>query len=167
MPSVIAAMTAAKIPRSAYRVWTAHFTGVEHIEPGSDATQWTDHALARNLDQSLCVSDFFTDPPAKPAVNPPHYDWFPNGFWLLNKLRVSERQTVMLYDRLRAKQTPKLHPNRAELATCRLHLSWLAGRVYRVAHDQPRDDGRPSWNVDHRGWRYQQLTHRAQGQRFV
>jgi len=163
MPAVIAALRG--IPRSQYRLWTAHYTHQPHIEPGSDATQWTDRALARNLDQSLCADDFFTDP-AVPATNPTHYDWFPNGFWLLNRLHVSERQTVMLYDKLRARQTPRFHPNVAELAVCRLHLKWLAGRVYHVAHDQPVN-GNPSWGVDHRGWRFQQLTHRAQGARLV
>jgi len=165
MPSVVSALDGAKIPRAEYRLWTAHFTGQPHIELGSDATQWTDKAFGRNLDQSLCVDGFFTDP-AVPAKNPPHYDWFPNGFWLLNRLHVSERQTVMLYDKLRARQTPNVHPNVAELAVCRLHLKWLAGRVYRVAHDQPVN-GNPSWGVDHRGWRFQQLTHRAQGARLV
>lgn len=59
MPSVISALTNAGIHRSEYRVWTAHYTGVPHIEAGSDATQYTDRALNRNLDASLCSPTFF------------------------------------------------------------------------------------------------------------
>lgn len=68
MPAVLAALSAAGIPRKAVRLWTAHFTFHPHIcNPGcgfgfkatADATQWTDHALGRNLDQSLCNKSFF------------------------------------------------------------------------------------------------------------
>ncbi len=57
--TVIQLLKQAGINRSEYRVWTPHYTYVAHIEPGSDATQWTDKALGRNLDQSLCRPDFF------------------------------------------------------------------------------------------------------------
>jgi hypothetical protein len=59
MPAVITALAAAGIQRNQYRVWTAHYTGVPHIEPGSDATQWYDKALGRNLDISWCKDTFF------------------------------------------------------------------------------------------------------------
>lgn len=52
MPQVIDALTKDDIRRSEYRVWTAHYTGVPHIEPGSDATQYEDHAEI--YDVSLC-----------------------------------------------------------------------------------------------------------------
>lgn len=168
MPSVVAELTAAKIPRSAYRLWTAHYTGQPHIEPGSDATQWTDKALGRELDQSLCADDFFTDPVARQAVNPPHYEWFATGPFLMGAFRLDEQAVVRVYDKYRALQTPSSHPYQTRLALLRLQLNFLAKRVAHVAIDlQPLDDGSPSWGVDHRGWRYQQLTHRAQGQRFV
>jgi len=167
MPAVMAAARAAGISASEYDRWVASFDDRAALDTGlsEKAKQYTDRGYGRSLDLSVCDPSFFgqASPPVK---NVPHYDWFPNGFWLLNRLRVSERQTVVLYDKLRARQTPRFHPNVAELAVCRLHLKWLAGRVYRVAHDQPAN-GNPSWGVDHRGWRFQQLIHRAQGARLV
>lgn len=59
MPAVLQALTEAGIHRSEYRVWTAHYTGAPHIEFGSDATQYDDKALGRNLDASLCIPTFF------------------------------------------------------------------------------------------------------------
>jgi peptidoglycan hydrolase-like protein with peptidoglycan-binding domain len=65
----------AGIARSSYRIWSAHYTGQPHICGPStcratqiqcDATQWTDTALGRNLDQSLVSGDFFGDSPAPP-----------------------------------------------------------------------------------------------------
>lgn len=56
------------IKRPAYRLWTAHYTGNAHrcshvcgfgFDDTADATQYTDHALNRNLDASLCAPDFF------------------------------------------------------------------------------------------------------------
>jgi len=161
MPSVIAALSGAGIKRPQYRLWTAHYTGVPHIEMGSNATQYTDKALGRNLDASQCLDTFLGASATVAAVsNRAHYDWFVDGSF-------HELPTVKAYDKLRATQTPKLHPNTYRLAVLRLRLKWLAGRVYAVAHNEPRRDGRPSWNVDKRGWRYQQMVHRAQGQRFV
>ncbi len=59
MPDVMAVLEKAGIQRHEYRLWVAHYTYVPHIEPGYDACQWTDRALGRNLDESLCVDDFF------------------------------------------------------------------------------------------------------------
>jgi hypothetical protein len=59
------------------RLWSAHYTYSAHLcGPGScqqlpvqaDATQWTDKALGRNLDQSVLAADFFGAPPAPVAV---------------------------------------------------------------------------------------------------
>lgn len=56
------------VRRSSYRIVTAHYTGRPHrctIRCGfrfigrADATQYTDRALGRNLDASLCAPDFF------------------------------------------------------------------------------------------------------------
>lgn len=49
---VVDALTRNGIKRDEYLVWTAHYTGVPHIEPGSDATQWEDHDEL--YDVSLC-----------------------------------------------------------------------------------------------------------------
>jgi len=56
------------VKRSAYRLITAHYTGVAHrctsecgfgFKDKADATQWTDKALGRSLDETLCAPDFF------------------------------------------------------------------------------------------------------------
>lgn len=59
----------AGIPRTAYRLWTAHYTFRPHrcdkscgfgMTGSADATQYSDHALGRNLDASLCSPTFFS-----------------------------------------------------------------------------------------------------------
>lgn len=62
------------IARHDVRVWSAHYTQKAHIcgpascaYPGleitCDGTQWTSHALGRDLDQSLISDTFFAPPP--------------------------------------------------------------------------------------------------------
>lgn len=55
------------VPRSAIRLWTAHYTGTAHrctpacgfgFKSTADATQFTDHSGGRSLDESLCAPDF-------------------------------------------------------------------------------------------------------------
>lgn len=164
MPAVLAALNGGHVARSKYRVWTAHFTHAAHIEPGSDATQWTDAALGRNLDCSECVNGFFTDPPAPPVTNPLHYDWFATGPFPSRWGNLNERSVVEHYDGARQHWIKyKLF-----LGTLRAQCQFLADRVADIAiKQQPNKNGTPSWDVDNRGWRYQQLVHRAQGQRFA
>jgi hypothetical protein len=66
--ALIPAITAAGIPRSGFRLWSAHYGNGEHIcGPATcgllsfpaDGTQWTDHAGALTCDQSLLNDDFF------------------------------------------------------------------------------------------------------------
>jgi hypothetical protein len=59
MPAVKAELLRAGILLKEVRLWVAHYTGVPHIPAGFDACQWTDRAFNRNLDQSLCSSNFF------------------------------------------------------------------------------------------------------------
>jgi hypothetical protein len=73
---IVDTMAAAGIHRGQYFIWSAHYTHAEHIcgpggcgYPTADATQWTDTALGRNLDQSLCSDAFFGAGP--PAPTPP------------------------------------------------------------------------------------------------
>jgi len=56
------------VPRSSYRLWTAHYTFRPHIcdstcgfgfRDRADATQWTDRAHGLNLDQSKCRASFW------------------------------------------------------------------------------------------------------------
>jgi hypothetical protein len=67
MPTVLRELAAAGITRGMVRVWTAHYTGRPHrctqaCDPAfrtvADATQYTDRALERNLDASLCAGNF-------------------------------------------------------------------------------------------------------------
>lgn len=70
----------AGIPRTAYRLWSAHYGSGSHIcgpatcretQTACDATQFTDTADNRSLDESVALSNFFTavTPPA-PVGNP-------------------------------------------------------------------------------------------------
>lgn len=57
----------AGIKRDQVRLWTAHYTFKPHLcsskcgfgDVQADATQWTDHSLGRNLDESLLSPKFF------------------------------------------------------------------------------------------------------------
>lgn len=64
-----------EIRRDQVRLWTAHYTYREHVcgsqcgfnlGTTADATQWTNKALGRTLDQSICLDSFFpADPRAR------------------------------------------------------------------------------------------------------
>ncbi|HWW67307.1 MAG TPA: hypothetical protein VNY83_04935 [Solirubrobacterales bacterium] len=68
MDALLGKLERAGIKREQVRVWTAHYTFAPHLcGPHScgalrstiaDATQWTDQALGRNLDQSLVAAGF-------------------------------------------------------------------------------------------------------------
>lgn len=66
--ALLRTLAAAGIKREHVRLWTAHYTGREHLcgprcgfgmPTTADATQWTDRALGRSLDRSLCAESFF------------------------------------------------------------------------------------------------------------
>ncbi len=68
MAEVLRELDAADIPRELVLIWTAHYTFTPHIcgpttcgelAEEADGTQWTDHAMGRNLDQSLLRPGFF------------------------------------------------------------------------------------------------------------
>lgn len=170
---VVTAMLDAGYKRDQFLIQSAHYTNEAHIcgphtcgFPQSDATQYADKGtLGQNTDRSI-FADYFFGPVAPPKPDM-HYDWFPLTSFLIFGNRYSERATVLEYDKLRATQTPKLHPNRARLVVLRARLRLLAGRVDRVATHPLGKNGKPTWGLYERGWRYQQLIHRAQGQRFI
>lgn len=58
MGAVKADLAKHKIKRSEVRLWSAHYIYTPIIDAGFDATQYTDKALGRNLDASLCKADF-------------------------------------------------------------------------------------------------------------
>jgi hypothetical protein len=69
MDELLAMLERAGISRQEVRVWSAHYTFGPHLcgphscgelhSTTADATQWTDQALGRNLDQSLLREGFF------------------------------------------------------------------------------------------------------------
>jgi hypothetical protein len=77
---IVAAASAAGIPRSAYKIVSAHYIG-EHIcgpstcgYPQADATQFTDTYLGRSLDCTVFDANFFagsTPPPPPPPAGYP------------------------------------------------------------------------------------------------
>jgi hypothetical protein len=168
MPAVIAACRAAGIKDDEYDRWVAHYDGIPQFTDGlgEKAKQYTDHGYGRSLDLSVVDPSFFGA--RVPAVNKVDYSRFdktPRRVFLQKR---TEQGQVELYDKLRALQTPKLHPRRLQLAFTRKVLQFFAERVATVAiKDEPLKNGKPSWSVDYRGWRYQQLIHRAQGARLV
>jgi hypothetical protein len=82
---LIPVLKAAGIPRTAVRLWTAHYAGLHLCAPSTcgelstaaDGTQWTSRAFGRALDESLLAADFFavTAPPSpQPASQPASED---------------------------------------------------------------------------------------------
>jgi hypothetical protein len=76
-------LAGAGIGRSQIRLWTAHYSGRPHLcGPGcgfglkttADATQWTDRASGKSLDESLCAPSFF-GPAPRPALTPVPASW--------------------------------------------------------------------------------------------
>jgi hypothetical protein len=68
MPVVLARLAHAGIPRQAVRLWAAHYTGRAHLcgptcgyglRTVVDATQWTNRAQGRNLDESHLARGFW------------------------------------------------------------------------------------------------------------
>lgn len=59
MPAIEKELALHHIGRRAVRLWGAHYTNAPHIPLGYDACQWTDKAMGRNLDQSLCFGEFW------------------------------------------------------------------------------------------------------------
>lgn len=79
--------------------------------------------------------------------------------------KCSERAVVRSYDRLRAKQTAKHHPHRAELKTLRHDAGLLATRIQAVANRNSVGvwGVSPQWRVYHRSQRYLGLRRREHG----
>jgi hypothetical protein len=62
----------AQIPHTHYRAWVAKYDGLSQVPNGFDAKQFTDRALGRNLDESVCSDGFFPTQASKPPVH--HWD---------------------------------------------------------------------------------------------
>lgn len=153
MPAILGALGRAGITRQQVRVWTAHYTFTPHLcglscglsQTTADATQWTDKAFGRNLDESVCRDSFFSIPVPDP------YARFPNIPLVLGHV-VHERDAVKAYDALmRRPHTP------AARAALLDELVYLRKRVWALAHRTTP----PRWSDDSLGWRWQQLHERT------
>lgn len=75
MPAVKEALNRIEnIKREDIRLWVAYYDDIPSLPAGYDAHQFTSRALGRNLDESLCASDFFAPIPHAQA---PHIDISP------------------------------------------------------------------------------------------
>jgi hypothetical protein len=143
----------------------AHYTFVPQIShPGFDVQQYSDRYASRNVDGNVALDSLFTPAKPPPIANPLHYDRFATGpFSSVKWGNLNEREVVLEYDGARQ------HPDKFKtyLPLLEAKLKWLADRVYTVAHSPLGSNGKPTWGEFYRGWRYQELVHRAQGQQFV
>lgn len=150
--AVIAALDGAGIGRDSYRLWSAHYTRTPHICGPSegvswtaDATQWTDRALGRNLDESLCVDDFF-----RPHVASP-----------LDVLLEPERRLVNSYDHYM--KHPREHAHGIKVTQRAMvgyrKAIWLAAVKGQGAHGPLQ----PGWGIHNRVARYRLLLARTKG----
>jgi hypothetical protein len=170
MQNLISVLGNAGIKREQVRLWSAHYSGSPHIcgqqcgfglTVPVDATQWTDKALGRNLDESLCASDFFEVPP---PPDPHQYRRFFNESFEYRGCRLpNERELVKQYDELRKHGVL----NRKALKQVRAELKTAADRIAGVVLSEGKSWGSHDWTSFDRGWRYQELLHRSQGRRFV
>jgi|ERR1022692_123801 hypothetical protein len=140
-------LESAGIPREGYFAWAADYTYVPHIPTGFDACQWTDRALGRNLDESLCSDTFF-----RPTVVPSPLD----------VLLPAERRLVNTYDHYI--KHPQLHEHGLRVTRNAIvvyrKLIWLAAVKGRDAYGRPLPSG---WGVRDRAARYRLLLERTRG----
>jgi hypothetical protein len=130
--------------------------------PWADFQQYTDRYAGRNIDGNMGKDEMFVHGP--PVINSLHYDWFPTGPFSSKRWgNLNERLVVEEYDG--ARQHSQKYKN--YIPILQSQLNWLASRVYNVAHNPLGKDGKPTWGEFYRGWRFQQLIHRAHGQQFT
>jgi hypothetical protein len=137
--------------------WVADYNNVAQIQPWADAEQYSDPGP---VDLNVALANFFGDTPPAPPTQPLHYDWFDVGPFPSIWGDLNERLVVEQYDG--ARKHPVIYA--VYLLILRAKLHFLANRVATVAG---AGTANPSWGVFHRGWRYQALIHRAQGERVA
>jgi hypothetical protein len=123
---------------------------------GEDFGQWDYHAAA----------PVALDPHHYGRLTVEHYAW-------KGRKLPFERSTAVRYDQLRRHPHNPLH--RSELAQLRSDLKDLADHVYFEAHGEQQWSSPvwgtgprvPTWSAFHRGFRYQAMIKRAQGQVVV
>src|SRR5581483_6707726 len=145
-----------------YYIWSAHYTGVPHIcSPACNtpinfgldrvlhATQYTDHANGKNLDESLVNAVIF-DLSRAPAH--PEYEVLDPTLRKLHGAslrRVSELGRIKTYDRMKAGYDRKFVEN-----DCLL----LFNRLWDVVHEHGKlavnsPKAKHNWTLNHRGER--------------
>lgn len=67
VPLLVDALSAAGIPRDRYMIRSANWDGVPHIDPGVEATQYTNHAMGHPLDESLNEARYWATPAGGPS----------------------------------------------------------------------------------------------------
>jgi hypothetical protein len=123
-------------PRSAFRLWSAHYTGTPHLCAASvcgygtntpaDATQYAadpyNYTFGRNIDISLLNSSFFEaapKPQPKPHgvfIAPGFYRWVADGTLSLDEVSVARNTTAtVIYDHSMESLCPLAGTNRANL----------------------------------------------------
>jgi hypothetical protein len=143
MPAVIGALAGAGLVRPHVRLWVAEYNYHPHIPAGFDACQWTDQALGRNLDESLCWDSFFIEPDPYAVLMP------------------RERQYVVEIDHLRLHE----HLHHARIVAVKAELVRLRKAIWVAAVRGKLPDGTPTqagWNVHNRAARYRILAHKTE-----
>ena len=155
-----------------YYIITAHYTGVPHIcSPACNTpvnfgidrtmhgTQWTDHALGRNLDESLVMVEVFqVDLHPEYAILDKDRRKLKGG----SLKRISERGRIMTYDGLK--------PGSAERKLVERDCLLLFNRLWDVVHEHGKHKpgsaaAKHNWTLYHRGERGRILWAAAHGQR--
>jgi hypothetical protein len=136
LPALLVAMYNAGIHRSEYRIWSAHYTGVPHIEENSDATQYEEDAV-RDIDISLCLSSFFDVAPPKPKPVIVVDTWQP----------ADEKRWCREWEALKGKNGPFAKVRRIA----------LKGRMVAREVEIGRLAAQSGWGIKNRVWRYKKL----------
>jgi hypothetical protein len=141
--ALVAALNKEGIHRPEYRLWSAHYTYRAHvcgppegISVTADATQWTDRALGRNLDESLCDDAFFPKPAPRPYENPQEVNW------------------TREWDRIKGRRTLAAHLRRLFL---KAQMRRRQAQIQRVAQAEKPD----GWSILNRKARYRALAERT------
>jgi GH24 family phage-related lysozyme (muramidase) len=93
-----------------------------------------------------------------PSAPPDPFWYLERSVFIINGLKLIEYNTVVeLHNRLK---NPKVNTQRIGLL--KYHASLLRQRVWSVSHN-PLVDGHPTWNLYHRGSRWQTLNAAASG----
>lgn len=148
---IVAILKAQDCPRERYRIWSAHYTGQPHIcgaherlSWAADATQWTDKALGRNLDESLCTSAFFGAPSeSKPKL-------------AQATLTSTEARIVAEYER--DQRHPRLRAHERQRLYARLVV--LRKAIWKAAEEGRTPEGKATprgWKIRDRKARYDLL----------